>query len=120
MTSTFNKLNFFEFISDKYVGAFIENHWEGLLFDRIPLINKLKWRLVTLGRITYGSISDRHSREMLLPPFTKKFGNVPYAELAVGIENIFKIARVDLVWRVTHLDPGISPIGVRARFAFNF
>ncbi|MDP5096626.1 MAG: DUF5686 family protein, partial [Flavobacterium sp.] len=120
MTSTFNKLNFFEFISDKYVGAFVENHWEGLLFDRIPLINKLKWRLVTLGRITYGSISDRHSREMLLPTFTKKFGNVPYAELAVGIENIFKIARVDLVWRVTHLDPGMSPIGVRARFAFNF
>jgi len=120
MTSTFNKLNFFEFISDKYVGAFIENHWEGLLFDRIPLINKLKWRLVTLARITYGSISDRHSQEMLLPTFTKQFGNLPYVELAVGIENIFKVARVDLVWRVTHLDPGMSPIGVRARFALNF
>jgi hypothetical protein len=120
MTSTFNKLNFFEFISDKYIGAFIENHWEGLLFDRIPLINKLKWRLVTLGRITYGSISDRHSQQMLLPSFTKQFGNLPYVELAVGIENIFKVARVDLVWRVTHLDPGMSPIGVRARFALNF
>jgi len=120
LTSTFNKLNYFEFISDKYVGGLIENHWEGLLFDRIPLIKKLKWRLVTTGRITYGSISDRHKAEMELPSFTKKFGNVPYAEFAVGIENIFKVGRVDLVWRLTHLDPGMSPLGIRARWALNF
>jgi hypothetical protein len=119
LTSTFNKLNFFEFISDKYVGAFVENHWEGLLFDRIPLIKKLKWRLVTTGRITYGSISSRHNVEMQLPEFTKKFGAIPYAELSVGIENIFKLARIDLVYRVTHLTPDISPIGIRARWAIN-
>jgi hypothetical protein len=120
LTSTFNKLNFFEFISDKYVGGFVENHWEGLLFDRIPLIKKLKWRLVTTGRITYGSISSRHSTEMILPQFTKQFGKVPYAEVAVGIENIFKVGRVDFVWRLTHLDPGMSPFGIRARWAINF
>lgn len=120
LTSTFNKLNYFEFISDKYVGGFVENHWEGLLFDRIPLIKKLQWRLVTTGRITYGAISSRHSSEMILPSFTKQFGNVPYAEVAVGIENIFKVGRVDLVWRVTHLEPGMSPIGIRARWALNF
>lgn len=120
LTSTFNKLNYFEFISDKYVGGFVENHWEGLLFDRIPLIKKLQWRLVTTGRITYGAISSRHSSEMILPSFTKQFGNVPYAEVAVGIENIFKVGRVDLVWRVTHLDPGMSPLGIRARWALNF
>lgn len=120
LTSTFNKLNFFEFISDKYVGALIENHWEGLLFDRIPLIKKLKWRLVTTGRITYGSISPRHSAEMELPSFTKQFGKIPYAEVSFGIENIFKVGRVDLVWRLTHLDPGMSPIGIRARWAINF
>lgn len=120
LTSTFNKLNFFEFISDKYVGAFIENHWEGLLFDRIPLIKKLKWRLVTTGRITYGSISSRHSAEMILPTFTKQFGKIPYAEAAVGIENIFKVGRVDLVWRITHLEEGMSPLGIRARWSINF
>lgn len=120
LTSTFNKLNFFEFISDKYVGGLIENHWEGLLFDRIPLIKKLKWRLVTTGRITYGAISSRHTQEMLLPSFTKSFGKVPYAEIGFGIENIFKVGRVDLVWRLTHLDPGMSPFGIRARWAINF
>lgn len=120
LISTFNKLNYFEFISDKYVTGVIEQHWQGLLFDRIPLVKKLKWRLVTTGRIAYGAIDSRHSNEMILPSFTKQFGNVPYTELAVGIENIFKLGRVDLVWRVTHLDPGMSPLGIRARWAFGF
>lgn len=120
LTSAFNKLNFFEFISDKYVGGNIEHHWEGLFFDRMPLIKKLKWRLVTSGRIVYGSLDERHSREMIIPSFTKKFGLVPYAETAVGIENIFKFFRVDLVWRMTHLDPGMNPLGVRARWSFTF
>lgn len=120
LISTFNKLNYFEFISDKYVTGVIEQHWQGLLFDRIPLVKKLKWRLVTTGRIAYGAIDSRHSSEMILPSFTKQFGKVPYTELAVGIENIFKLGRVDLVWRVTHLDPGMSPFGIRARWAFGF
>jgi hypothetical protein len=119
-TNSFNRLSFFELISDRYVGALVEQHWEGLLFDRIPLIKKLQWRLVTTGRMTYGAISDRHQNAMLLPTFTKKFGDTPYVELAVGIENIFKVGRIDLVWRVTHLTPDISPLGIRARWAFNF
>lgn len=120
LISTFNKLNYFEFISDRYVTGVVEQHWQGLLFDRIPLVKKLKWRLVTTGRIAYGAIDSRHTGEMLLPSFTKQFGKVPYTELAVGIENIFKLGRVDLVWRVTHLDPGMSPLGIRARWAFSF
>ena len=123
LTSTFNKLDFFEFISDKYVGGFIENHWEGLLFDRIPLIKKLKWRLVTSGRIAYGSISEKHNDQMLIPDYVKRFGYIPYAEAAVGIENIFNVGRVDLVWRITHNSPDAGPLemlGVRARWALNF
>jgi hypothetical protein len=120
LTSAFNKLNFLEFISDRYVGAFIENHWEGLLFDRIPINKKLKWRLLTTGRVAYGAISTRHEQEMLIPTFVKRFGNVPYVESSVGIENIFKALRVDLVWRMTHQIPGISPLGVRARISLNF
>jgi hypothetical protein len=120
LTSAFNKLNFLEFISDRYVGAFLENHWEGLLFDRIPINKKLKWRLLTTGRVAYGAISTRHEQEMLIPTFVKRFGNVPYVESSVGIENIFKALRVDLVWRMTHQIPGISPLGVRARISLNF
>ncbi len=120
LTSAFNNLNFLEFISDRYVGAFIENHWEGLLFDRIPINKKLKWRLLTTGRVAYGAISARHEQEMLIPTFVKRFGNVPYIESSIGIENILKALRVDLVWRMTHQIPGVSPLGVRARLSLNF
>jgi hypothetical protein len=120
LTTAFNKLNFLEFISDRYVGAFIENHWEGLLFDRIPINKKLKWRLLTTGRAVYGSLSSRHEKEMLIPSFVKRFGNVPYIESSVGIENILKVVRLDLVWRMTHQLPEVSPLGVRARISFNF
>lgn len=120
LTSAFNKLNFLEFISDRYVGAFIENHWEGLLFDRIPINKKLKWRLLTTGRVAYGALSARHEQEMLIPTFVKRFGNVPYIESSIGIENILKALRVDLVWRMTHQIPGVSPLGVRARLSLNF
>jgi hypothetical protein len=123
--NTFNKMNFFEFISDRYVSGLIENHWDGLFLDRIPLIKKLKWRLVTTGRIAFGAISDRHTAEMRLPDFTKTFGNTPYVEVAMGIENIFAVGRVDVFWRLTHLEPNIkvthiSNFGIRARYALNF
>ena len=114
--NTFNMLNFFEFISDQYVGAYLENHWQGLFFDRIPLVKKLKWRLVTTARATYGSIDQRHSQEMILPTFTKKFGDTPYVEFSAGIENILKLIRVDVFYRASHQIPGSSPWGIRARW----
>lgn len=120
LTSTFNKLNFMEFISDKYVTGFIENHWEGLFFDRIPLVKKLNLRLVSTGRILYGDISQKHEQAMLIPDFVKRFNGVPYMETSIGIENIVKVIRVDLVWRMTHPIPGQSPFGIRARYALNF
>ena len=120
LTSTFNMLNFFEFISDRYIGGYVENHWGGLFFDAIPFVKEMKLRVVSSGRITYGSISSRHNIEMELPNFTKKFGNVPYAECSLGLENILKVIRIDVFWRLTHIDPGMNPIGIRGRVAFNF
>lgn len=98
---------------------------DGFFLDRIPLIKKLQWRLVTTGRFAYGAIDDRHLDEMLLPDFTKRFGKTPYVEVGMGIENIFKVGRIDVFWRLTHLEPGvkttdISNFGVRARYALNF
>ncbi|MEN9302863.1 MAG: hypothetical protein RL264_1292 [Bacteroidota bacterium] len=120
MYSAYNKMNFIEFVSDKYVSAFVENKWGGLFFDRIPYVKKLKLRLVTDARILLGSISQRHESEMLIPTFVKRFNGIPYAEVSVGIENILKVIRIDLVWRATHLDPGMNPFGVRGSLVFNF
>jgi hypothetical protein len=125
-SNSHNRLDYFEFISDQYVGASVEQHFNGLFFDRVPLIRKLKWRLVAAGKSVWGTISDRQKETMLLPDVTRSFGNMPYVESSIGIENIFKVFRVDLVWRMTHLksinpdNPDISPLGIRAKFAIRF
>lgn len=118
--SAHNRMDYFEFISDRYVGVSAEQHFNGLFFDRIPLVRNLKWRLVASAKSVWGDISDKQSQEMLLPDNTKLFGDVPYLESAIGIENIFKVFRVDAIWRITHLDPGVSPVGIRAKFRIRF
>lgn len=120
LSSAYNKMNFLEFISDKYMSAFFENHWEGLVFNRIPGIKKLNLRLVTVEKILLGDLSQKHNDHVIIPQYVKTFNNIPYVELAAGVENIFKVFRVDLIWRVTHNDPSSSPLGVRARFSLNF
>lgn len=116
--NSFNMLNYFEFVSDKYVDAFVENHWGGLFLDYLPGVRKLKLRFVTSARATWGTISNRHQHEMILPNFTKQFGNIPYVECSVGIENILKFIRIDLFYRATHQLEDKTPFGVRARFEF--
>lgn len=120
LTDAFNKLNFYEFISDQYMSLFVSQHWGGFFLDRMPLLKKLQWRLVSSGRLTYGTRADNHANEYLIPEFTKEFNGVPYAEANLGVENIFKVFRVDAVWRLTHLTPDIQPLGVRMRFAITF
>ncbi len=123
--NTFNKMDFFEFISDRYVTAMIENHWDGFFLDRIPWVRKAKMRLVTTARGALGWIDERHLQEMYLPSFTRRFDNIPYVEVSVGLENILKVGRVDVFWRLTHTDPNvpvhnIQNFGIRARYAINF
>lgn len=119
-SSSQNLMDYYEFISDRYVGANFEHHFNGLFFDRIPGVRKLKWRVVVSGKSTWGSISERQKSVMLLPDNTVPFGKIPYVESAIGIENIFKFFRVDLVWRMTHLEEGRSPLGIRAKFSIRF
>ena len=120
MSSAFNKLNFLEFISDQYVEGYVENHWDGFFLNKVPLIKNLNLRLVSSARVAYGSLSSRHQAEMIYPNFIRFFNKTPYLESAIGIENLFKFIRVDLVWRMTHNDPGSNPLGIRARLALNF
>lgn len=116
--NAFNMMNYFEFISDKYVDAFIENHWGGLFLDLIPGVRKLQLRFVSSVRSTWGTLSNKNQREMILPNFTKSFGNIPYVECSVGIENILKVLRIDVFYRATHQISNQSPFGVRARIEF--
>ena len=54
-------------------------------------------------------------------PKEVKMSNVPYMELGVGLANIFKILRVDYVWRLTYRDhPGVDRQGLRILMQVSF
>ncbi len=129
---SYNLMNFLEFVSDQYVALYFEHHFNGFIFNKIPLIKKLKWRAIISFKGIYGGVTDKNNPEvtpglMLFPtdadsnPTTFTLQNDPYMEASVGIGNILKFFRVDLVKRITYLNnPNVQKYGVRVRFRFDF
>ncbi|MEJ5089496.1 carboxypeptidase-like regulatory domain-containing protein [Sphingobacterium faecium] len=109
-----------EFVADRFVKFAYYHHWDGYIFNRIPLLQRLKWREVTGFKFYYGKLSDRNNPSINkdLIQFdrddqgefkTQVMGNQPYMEGIVGIDNIFKIFRVEYKRRLTYLNlPNVS------------
>ena len=118
--SSFNMMNYFEFVSDKYLSVFYTHHFDGYLFNRVPLFRKLKWREVAFVKGLVGGL-DKKNREYSVFPNGMYTLDKPYFEAGAGVENIFKLLRVDAIWRLSHLDhPGISKFGIRFSLHFLF
>jgi len=129
--ASYNLMNFLEFVSDHYASINIDHHFNGFFFNKIPLFRKLKWREVVEGKVIYGGVRDQNNplknpSQMRFPTTdglasTFSLDGKPYAEGGVGITNIFKILRVDYIWRFTYLDhPGIPKSGIRFFLKFDF
>ncbi len=123
INNAYNLMNFFEFVSDKYASIQVQQNFEGLLFNRIPLIRKLKWRLVATGNVLYGGLSNQNYT--LTPPDDNnnlpigRLGNTPYVEVGYGIENIFRFVRIDAIHRLTYLNnPDVRSFGVKVSLQF--
>jgi ABC-type transport system involved in Fe-S cluster assembly fused permease/ATPase subunit len=109
----FNMMNYYEFASDQYASLFVEHHFQGLFLNHIPLMRKLKWREVVSGKALIGSISNTN-KNILEFPIGLNSVSKPYFEAGVGVENIFKVIRVEALWRLSHLDnTNIEQFGVR-------
>jgi hypothetical protein len=117
----FNLMNFLEYASDRYVTATLHHHFDGFIFDRIPLLNRLKWRSIIFGRAYWGGISDVNNQGEFLFAENLRPLKKGYYEVGFGIENIFKIARIDFTWRLTDRDaPGVYNFIVKPSFKFSF
>ncbi|MDB5273219.1 MAG: carboxypeptidase-like regulatory protein [Chitinophagaceae bacterium] len=129
---SYNLMNFLEFVSDRYVSLNIDHYFNGFIFNKIPLLKKVKLREVATFKILYGDLSKQndpayHPDLYRLPvqfdgtKITHTLAQEPYIEGSVGIANIFKFFRIDLVKRFTYLyNPNVSSLGIRARFRFDF
>ena len=119
--ASFNTMNFFEFISDRYVQLFAEHHFEGLFFNRIPLLRRLKWREVATFKAVAGDLDQKHSDELLFLPGMYALYNGPFMEASAGIENVLKVLRFDIIWRLRYNDhPRTAPWALRAKLYINF
>jgi hypothetical protein len=118
---TYNLMNFGEFVSDESITLRYRHFFEGLILNRIPLMNKLKWRLVGTANIIYGGLTRSNRR--LISVFTPRGDpalrtgyfttGMPYVEMGYGVENIFKFIRVDFIHRLTYLsNPDARKFGV--------
>lgn len=117
----YNAMNYYEFVSDEYASLTISHHFDGFFLDRIPLMRKLKWREVAGGKALVGRVSDKNKNVLIFPDFLHTLNKGPYMEASAGIENIFKIFRLDAVWRLSYLDnPRALPFTIKGTMQFNF
>jgi hypothetical protein len=130
--NSYNLMNFLEFVSDHYASLNIDHNFNGFFFNKIPLLKKLKLRENLSFKILYGGIRAENNPDvdpaLLQFPVnaegvstTYTLNKDPYMEGSVGVGNIFKLLRVDLVKRFNYLDhPVVSEWGIRARVKFDF
>jgi len=108
----FNLMNYQEFISDEYVSLFLEHHFQGFFLNKIPLFRKLKWREIVGVRMLTGNFDEAKHNSLVLPGEMKGLGKKPYTEFSAGLENIFKVIRVDAVWRYNYNDQVKNKLGI--------
>ena len=100
--TTFALLDYYDFITDTYINGYFEHHFDGFLFNRIPFLQKTRFKSLIFGRFAYGTLSEKNKSANV----TNIIFNSPeklYWEYGFGIENIglgnFRFIRVDFVWR---------------------
>lgn len=132
---TFNLINNMEFLNDRYASLDVTWDMNGKVFNRIPLLKKLKWREAIGFKMLYGHLTDKNNplkrpgdHELFL--FPTRDGRptsfvmdpkTPYMEFSVGIHNIFKILHIDYVRRLNYLHhPDANKWGVRFMVMMTF
>ena len=125
---SYSLMNPMEFANDRYGALDVSYFGNGVLFNRIPLIKKLKLREVLTFKGLVGGLSDRNNpnknNRLLLFPYdahTSVMKSTPYMELGIGIDNILTVLRVDYVWRLTYRGlPGCDNGGLRVGLHLSF
>lgn len=129
---TFNMINNMEFLNDRYASLDVSWDLNGKIFNRIPLINKLKWREWLGVKVLWGTLTDKNNPTLAAnagDPLLMQFPegsyvmdpHRPYIELIAGIHNIFKIFHVQFVHRLNYNGlPTAKKNGVRLMMRFTF
>ena len=128
----YNLINNMEFLNDRYASMMLSWDMNGKIFNRIPLLKKLKWREYIAVNTLWGELTDKNNpflpenadsdRLMYFPEGCNVMDhNQPYVELVFGVHNIFKLLHIDVVRRLNYLDlPTSNKWGIRYIFRLTF
>ncbi len=122
----FNLMNYYEFVSDQYISFYVEQDFDGFFLNHIPLMRRLLWREHVGFRTTLGDLDPKNAGLMFYPYFIHDFyteeGQIlPYMEANIGVSNIFKVLRLDAIWRLSHLkNNNIYPFAITAKLQIDF
>ena len=118
-----------EFLMDKYTSMHLTYYMKGWVFNLIPGLKKLKLREVMSFHILAGHLGNNNNpyktSGLYELPYSHQNGDdqyilcrtdfrdgkypyMPYMEITAGIENIFKLFRIEYVRRLTHIQ-GLGP-----------
>lgn len=114
----FNMLNNATAALDKYASVMAEHHFNGLIMNKIPLIRAMNIRAIVSVKYLVGSLSNRHNNVLEYPWDMQMPGN-QYLEIGAGFENIFKLVRIEAIWRPVPVHyPNMPNHGIRLRVDF--
>jgi hypothetical protein len=110
----FNLMNRFEYINDRYAGLAVEHNFGSGIFKYVGLTRRMKLRQFWNVKTLWGGLTqaNRDLNFVQGHPFQDLSGET-YTEVGTGIDNILKVLRLDLVWRLT---PRPLPENKIARF----
>ena len=128
----YSLVNNMEFLNDRFVSAMVSWDLNGKLFNRIPLLKRLKWREYIGVKMLWGGLSDKNNPFLaqnagssLLMAFPGDSHVMdpkrPYWEVSVGIHNIFRFLHVEYVRRLNYNDlSSAHKSGLRMTLHFTF
>ena len=133
---SYNLMNFLEFVSDQYVSLYVDHSFNGFFLNKVPFLKRLKFREIVTFKALFGSVSHQNqptvdNKLFALPyeinPQTRSRDLLtfypdkrPYIEAGIGLSNILKIFRIDLIRRFTYINnPHVESTGFRIQFRFD-
>ena len=116
----YNLLDYGEYSFDKYFSMHHELLFNGIIFNKIPLIRNLNLRELLTYKLLIGGRNDKHENILNIPPGMRNI-QPPYMEFGAGVANIFRIFSLQAVWRTTDSNhPGIRRFGIMTGIRLQF
>ena len=129
-TISYERVNSMEFVADQYLKFTYDHRLNGFLLNKIPLVKRLKLRELFGARMFWGDLSPQNNPYISTNVvhfdkyedgrvMTHVMSKEPYWEGYVGLDNIFRVLRVQYYVRMTYNEIK-EPIRDRFRLSLHF